>query len=536
MSFGVRLTSEILSADPGAKTPCSVEITNRDAQAARYEISIDGIDPMWVAIPEPVVTIDANESRVELVFLSPRRESESVAGTYPFVVRVRDLESAEARTVQGVLEIRPFHHLSLDINPKKGLLSPFSPTADFRITVMNLGNSEHALQLFATDPEDVCTYEFDGDRITIGPGQTKDIDLTAKSAKRALLAGTKLHGFTVTARSTSVPTVAGSVQAQIEQRALTSPGAFIAFMAFVVLLLAWIYAIPKPPTIEVFSTDRYEVMVGEPVQFEWKSNSSTRFVRVLQDGQPLYDNLEPTGNRTYIANKSGVFKFAVVAMAGEKVGTTEEITITVKDPPILPDPRIAVFEIKPTRQRVGQAFVVRYRVDGATKISLSPPGRDLDPTINEIELTAQRAGKITYRLVATNAAGKTVTKSIDVNVTDESLAEIKTFMASPMEVDPAVGLIKLTWKIENATLAKLTINGVTQDVDPVGGEKEIQLSEAATITLRVFDAQGKATEKTLKLKLKPEAPPDDTTGTTTGGDPAGTGGTTPPPVTTTGGL
>lgn len=537
MSFGVRLTHEILSAEAGAKTACGIEITHRGESPGQYEVSLDGLDVMWVAIPEPQVTLDPHDSRTELVFLSPPRESESVAGSYPFVARVRNLESGEVRTAQGVLEIKPFHHLSVDIHPKRAVLGPFNPVAETRVTVMNLGNTEHQVQLFATDPDDECAYEFEQERTSVGPGQTKEVTLRVASGKRSIVSPTKLYGFTVTARSVSVPTVAGSTQAQVEKRPLASPGPLMAFLFGLLILLAWVMMIPKPPTVEVFTSDRSTALVGDSVQLEWQSNASTRSVRLLMDGDLVVDNLAPRGKRSVTLNRTGSVRFSVVALSGERVGSTKDVVIEVGSPPTVPDARIVLFEIKPTRQRVGEAFVVRYRVEGATKILLEPTGVQLDPTTSERELTAQRSGRITYRLLAQNSAGKTVSRSFDVTVTDESLAEIVQFEADPAEIDPAVGLIRLTWKITDATRAILAVNGQAQEIDPAGGTKELQLTEATTLTLRAFDSQGKASEKTIKLPVKRPPPPDTTGGTpSTSGDPASTSGNeATPPTTTTGG-
>ena len=162
MSFALRLASDLVQVDAGATVPLGVEASNRDDEADTYEIQIEGLDPEWTAVPVPSFTVDGHDIHTEKIFLKPPRVTESLAGTYPFVITLRSLNSGETRSAQGVLEIRPFHHVSVDVSPKKASISPFSKECTFDVTVMNLGNSEHTLQLFASDPDDECAFDFDG--------------------------------------------------------------------------------------------------------------------------------------------------------------------------------------------------------------------------------------------------------------------------------------------------------------------------------------------------------------------------------------
>src|SRR5207253_10995896 len=127
-------------------------------------MQVEGIDPEWTASPEPVFNVGPGETHSQKLFFKPPRASESLAGNYPFVVKVRSLNSGDARTGQGVLQIKPFNHLGMEISPKKGYSSPVRQLNNFTLTVMNLGNTEHTLQMSGADPEEECTYEFDSDQ------------------------------------------------------------------------------------------------------------------------------------------------------------------------------------------------------------------------------------------------------------------------------------------------------------------------------------------------------------------------------------
>src|SRR3712207_7407490 len=60
---------------------------------------------------------------------------------------------------QGVLQIRAYHHMSMEVQPKRGVFSTFVRQNVFQITLMNLGNTEHTMRLIGTDPDDECRSE-----------------------------------------------------------------------------------------------------------------------------------------------------------------------------------------------------------------------------------------------------------------------------------------------------------------------------------------------------------------------------------------
>src|ERR1700722_16452181 len=124
MSFLARLATDLITVEAGATTPMSIEIINRDDAADQFELSIEGLDPEWTAVPVPVVSIEARESQEEKIFFKPARVSESSAGNYPFVMKVRSLTTGEAPSVQGVLTVKTFNHLSIELSPKNGFISP----------------------------------------------------------------------------------------------------------------------------------------------------------------------------------------------------------------------------------------------------------------------------------------------------------------------------------------------------------------------------------------------------------------------------
>ena len=249
MSFTIRLSQDLTTVEAGATVPLTIEIVNKGGEIDRLEMQVEGLDPEWTASPEPVFTIGPGETHSQKAFFKPPRASESLAGNYPFVVKVRSLNSGDSRTAQGVLQIKAFQHLSMELSPKKGHSTPMHQSFAYTLTLMNLGNSEHTLQLSGADPEEECAYEFPSDQITIGPGQQREIVVSVHAASAGYFSPGKLFGFVISARSIESPSTVASAQGQLERRPLLSPGAILTAVVLLAAFFLWFAVRPKPPTI-----------------------------------------------------------------------------------------------------------------------------------------------------------------------------------------------------------------------------------------------------------------------------------------------
>src|SRR5579862_9410466 len=251
MGFTLQLAQDLVEVEAGSTTPVTVTVANKGTATDRYELEVEGVDAEWKAIPVPVFAAEPGENHVERFFIKPPRNSENLAGNYPFVVGVRSLESGEQRSVQGVIRLKPFHHLTMEIDPKKGSFSPTTHRNVFDITLVNLGNTEHTLQLVGSDPEDACTYEFEHEQVSLGPGQQREVTVTVHPVSMPILSSGKLIGFSIAGRSIDSPSVVTTAQAQLERRSLLSPSSMIVLAFLVLIVGVWFLEMPKPPTVQV---------------------------------------------------------------------------------------------------------------------------------------------------------------------------------------------------------------------------------------------------------------------------------------------
>ncbi|MCH8274828.1 MAG: hypothetical protein IH851_08560, partial [Armatimonadetes bacterium] len=454
----ITLPKDQVSVEPGHAATLTVLVTNRGEASDRFEIEVDGLDRDWLAIPVPTVTLSPGEERSQTVLIKPPRTAESKAGTYPFVVKVRSLESGEGTEAQAVLEVEPFHMLSLEVEPKRGGAGYVKKQAAFGVTAVNLGNSEENLQLFASDPEDACSYGFDHERVRLAPGQEKLLKMTVQPNQFPLVGSARLFGFSVSARSVSDPRTVASAQGQIDRRALFSPVGLL--VALIITLVAGYFYLsrPMPPAVNYFVAEPDIVLEGEMVKLSW-SFSNTKSVRIEADGKELVSDLPPEGARSF--QVGGPTVFAAIAL-GDRSSYTVRKEVTVNVTPPLPLPTIEEFSITPRNVAMGAPLTVHYKARNAVELLLEPAGLVLSLSAERLIIPEDRRpeepGVITYTLIAKNGDGKIVrSEPVSIVVTVQSTARIILFRAvyegRPLDASEEVPLdarITIKWDLRNS--------------------------------------------------------------------------------------
>lgn len=510
MSFTVRLGADVVPVEPGATVPVAIEIANRSDDLDQFEIGVEGVDEEWVAVPVPVVSVEAREIHVEKFFLKPSRTSESLAQDYPFVVKVRSLSSGETRTAQAVLSIKPFHHLSMEVSPKKAVLGPFRSSAPYRVTILNLGNTEHTLNLVGTDPEDALTYEFDQVSVTVGPGQTKVVDVRPVPAAKRPFSSPRLHGFSITARSNQVPSVIASAQAQAEQRPLLAPGAIFVLVLALGIFAAWLALLPKPPQLHRLTVDPVQAERGQLVTIEWEASPNSDGVRITLGERVLVEGSERVGRTTFTAEQSGT-----IEAVAYRDGTLSEVirrAFEVREPPVVPDPEILFFDIAPKTVNVGDTLLVKYRLGpSVTRATLAPTNIALNPRLEQITIRAEAPGgvpgEMVFQLVAENSQGKVATQSVRVQVNVSSEASIVVFRTDPDSLTGA-GEVIVTWQLSNAVRTELTVGTESRVLPGPEGATSVFLDQTSDLKITGYDAQGRTVSRTIRVVVtEPPMPP-----------------------------
>lgn len=507
MSFSVRLTSDLVSVEAGATVPVSIEISNKGADSDRFELQIEGIDPEWTAIPEPVFVVEAGEIHVEKAFVKVPRISESQAGNYPFVVRVRSLNTGDARTGQGVVQVKPFHYLTMEISPKKGMYSPMRKQNVFSVSVLNLGNTEHTLQLFGNDPEEACTYEFDSEQMHVAPGQQKTVELEATPSATSFLSSSRLHGFSVTGRSVESPNVLSSAQAQLEQRPFMTPASLLLAIFLLVIGLGWFALLPKPPQITL-NLSKQSVFKGETVRVSWRAEHATS-VQILADGNPLVAEAPVNGETDYIAQTTGTVVFSARASRDQRQSEPDTESLTVQEPVPSPKP-IVTLKTKRRTINLSESVELEYSIENAVEAYLQPGPQKLVLNLKSIEVTPTKEGPNEYEIVATGKDGQVTTARVVINAVDKTKVVVLAFDTKPRKLEIGGGYVTISWQVSNA--ARVEIVGGPETIVPESpnapGSQEFMIDKTTTFTIKAIDPNGKSVSRSIKIEVaEPSDPP-----------------------------
>lgn len=502
MSFSVLLTPDLVEVEPGATIPVGVTVTNKSDLADRFELEIEGIDSEWKAVPVPVISVDAGEVHTEKFFFKPPRTSESRAGNYPFVVRLRSLESGEQKTIQGVLQVNPYHHLSLEITPKKGFVSPSRKQNTFDLSIVNLGNTDHTVQLHGNDPEEYCAFEFEQEQITVGPGQQREIEITANPANSPIFSSGRLIGFSITARSIETPTVVASTQAQLEQRSLLSPSTVAVATLLALILLGWFFMMPKAPGLSL-SVDPHQLTEGEAITVKWIAHDAGN-VSIRAGNDVIYEGADISGTKEFHPTGAGPITIHAVATKDGRTGPEEITSIDVKAKTTAAEPTVLQFDASPKRVKLGNPFLLTYRFgDSVTKAILSPTNQALDPAIEKLYITPSVVGITEYNVIVYNTDGKTKrSRALRVEAFEESDATILDFSSSSLKVKPQDGKVTISWQVTNAQLLKLQATpGNVVALPQMQGSMDIPITAKTTFTLMAFDSKNRKATKSIIVEV-----------------------------------
>lgn len=540
MSFTVRLANEDVSVEPGSSAPIAFEIENTGAKADEFEVSVEGVDPEWVAIPVPTLWVDPGQSNTERIFIKPPRQSESNAGIYPFVLKIRSLESGESRTAQCSLTVNSFAHLSVEVNPKKSSVNVLKRETSFEVTVMNLGNTDQNVQFFASDVDDAFAYEFSATQASLEPGQTRTLELTATASKVKAFSSTVIAPVSVSARSVDNLAVAANSQLHIEIRPLIATGPLIAVIAIIALTIGWILSIPKPPVIDAFTLDSRTVELGQTAKVKWQTSNASSVTLVV--GSQVISKLAPDDEFDIAPDTAGELEIQIFAQAGQVKSKAETIKLTVTEPPVVPEPKIIKFSATKTEVPLGSSVLFNYELsDSVTYATLEPIGqievkaRSIQVPSPPDDLPGKGVKTVTYTLRARNEKNVEVREQITIKFIKESKAIIAQFSAEPLEVDPLSGRVTIRWQVTGAAKLELKYSNRVDELTSMDDRRDFILTDDTEFILVAYDVAGLDIQKKIKVTLrKPnedpptQDPPGNTTGTTQNGSTGTTGGATRP--------
>lgn len=498
----VELSAAEIPVEPGGTAQLTVTLTNRQDHDDHISLEIEGVDVEWYAIPVPSFNIAAGQSQIARILFKIQRSSASKAGAYPFLVRAKGMESGTAGIQQATLVIQPFSSLQVELAPKRGASTFLRHSTVFDVSVTNLGNRDESLDLYASDPEDACAYEFESDRISVRSGHTQTVPVLVEPVTRPVIGSSRLYGFTATARSVDDSYVSANAHGQLDRRPLLTT--LTASIILLVILLGtgmaafWPRA-PQPPVIHSFTSNLPQVTAGDEVTLAWDvSNLGDRSV-IQPDNIPV---TTPVNSVKVRPNQTTNYVL-VVRNGGREVA--QSVTVEVRPKPIPPVPAIVKFTAGQRRIHPGDSVNLVWTVTGADEIMLNPLGVS-KPAAMFTGLDVRPDKTTTYVLTAQGPGGVS-SKSVTVIVVSatESLAEITSFRVKP-EIIEQGRTATLTWSVENAASVEID-NGVGGGLSKPKGKFDVTPAQTTVYTLRAMDDKGNLRTKQVTVTVNPPLNP-----------------------------
>jgi hypothetical protein len=537
----VALSEPDLVVEPGTVSQLTVTIVNQQDSPDRLSLEIEGIDVEWYAIPVPAVNVASGAQAVLKVPFRVARTSANRAGTYPFLVRVQALETGEVGVAQATLNVNAFSALQAELNPKRMVATFFHALNEVDVSITNDGNVEETLDLFASDPDDGCAYEYDTDRITVKPGQTAVVGLAVRPKVAALIGGTRIYGFTASARSTDDSYICTNVHGQIEKHALISP-LFGIFLLLLAITSAGIVAF-RPKPLQPIKIARFiavpkTVEQGRTTILTWEVNGLTRPERQLvlshhvgENGAEIIDGEVPQDNSKQEVTPDlplTVYTLTAKGSQGQKPDKSS-VTVHVIKAPAPPAPVIKMFAVNPRKIHLGDAVTFIWTAINQKSFILDPGNKQLSQF--EESATDSPTQDTEYKLRAFNVKGDVATKTVQVKVlpVNVCIAEVAGFGIKSAAIVGAP--VRLRWSTRYAR----SVNVISTDPNITIGDvspddfREISFSSTTPVvfTLTATDSANKSVTKTLTITPKPKPVPPPVPNDTIPPVTAPSGGATP---------
>lgn len=185
-----------LQVVPGQTGRVPIDVTNNADVIDGVTAIVDGINPDWVRLERPLISLFPEASdQLELILDIPRN---CPAGDYLVIVRIVSTIDADRQTVHDFwLTVSPVHELSLTLTPR---IVTGGASAELTATIVNTGNTASAVTVDAVEPTREIDCTSDPANVVIPQDHEALIDITMRGTRPWF--GDPVHRtVTITART-----------------------------------------------------------------------------------------------------------------------------------------------------------------------------------------------------------------------------------------------------------------------------------------------------------------------------------------------
>lgn len=170
----------------GSPLDLTAHVRNEMGIVDELAVAVEGLPPDWVEVHPATLHLAPAGSREEVagdvgIVIRPPRTSSTRPGRRPFAVTVSSgFPAAERSRVSATLTVEPFGELQMDAQPK---VASRRRGARFACTVANLGNTQVAVSLLASDMAQACWFDLPP-QTRLAPGAATRLMVGVRPMKR----------------------------------------------------------------------------------------------------------------------------------------------------------------------------------------------------------------------------------------------------------------------------------------------------------------------------------------------------------------
>ena len=245
MAVSVVIDNDTVSAQPGQRSGCDVQVRNTGRVVDRVALDILGEARGWATVEPRELSLMPGTAGSARVVFSPPRASRPGAGEFPFALRAYSQEDPDGSAiVEGAVTLARFTDIKVGLVPKT---AHARRRGRHRLIVENRGNTGADLGLSAADQDNALEFRFRPDLLFVEAGTAAFVSLRADPRKRFIKGPGKSLPFQVyvTGGDPETVTVDGAVlQRQIMPEWLL-PLLAIGTVAAAALVAVW-FLVFKP--------------------------------------------------------------------------------------------------------------------------------------------------------------------------------------------------------------------------------------------------------------------------------------------------
>ena len=258
---------------------------------------------------------------------------------------------------------------------------------------------------------------------------------------------------------------------------------------------------PVRPTATLTASSN-SIQSGQSVTLSWSSTKAERVSLKCSDSSDTYNVRKSDSWTTSRFTSTTICRITATSSTGHT--DTDSVRIRVIS---LPDPQITSFTVSPTSITSGSKATFRWSTRNAQTVTFrcdSHQGTGLRFTNSNVSSGSWSRTVFTHpttcHLTAINAAGRSVSKSVNVRVRTNVIPAITSFTASSTSITRGQS-ITLRWSSRNANHAIISWSGGSSVVSP-SGSKTFSPTRTTRYHLTVTSTSGDQATKLITITVR----------------------------------